>query len=171
MSQGPNEILQSRNPDPKFVQSRNLKGYIWHPTSRAYFQYRNSPQFCFQIPNPELQITENPGPEKPIWVPHVAVSPFRLSLPPFPQKRLILRLCVWRLPGYNSPSILLLPGFFLRVRDWKDWRRKFLAFDRLRRRPKTGQWWWRWRRWWWWWWYDDNMVFEHISLRLEIEIS
>ena len=88
------EILQSRNPDPKFVQSRNLKGYIWHPTSRAYFQYRNSPQFCFQIPNPELQITENPGPEKPIWVPHVAVSPFRLSLPPFPQKRLILRLCV-----------------------------------------------------------------------------
>ena len=106
MSRGPNEILQSRNPDPKFVQSRNPKGYIWHPTSRAYFQYRNSPQFCFQIPNPELQITENPGPEKPIWDPHVAVSPFRLSLPPFPQKRLILRLCVWSL------QVKIVPRFF-----------------------------------------------------------
>ena len=58
--------LQSRNPDPKFVQSRNPEGYFWHPTSQAYFQSRTSPLFCSKIPNPELQMRELPGPEKPI---------------------------------------------------------------------------------------------------------
>ena len=81
----PNKVLQSRNPDPKFVQSRNPEGYIWHPTSRAYFQYRNSPRFCFQIPNPELQLTETSGPEKPIWDPHVAVSLFASLFLLFPR--------------------------------------------------------------------------------------
>ena len=31
-----------------------------------YFQSRISPGFCFKIPNPEIQITEIPDPEKPI---------------------------------------------------------------------------------------------------------
>ena len=57
-------------PTQNFVKSRYPEGYIWHPTSQAYFQSRNSSRFCFQIPNPQLQIREIPGPEKPIKDPH-----------------------------------------------------------------------------------------------------
>ena len=64
------------------MQSRNPEGYFWHPTSRVYFQSRISPRFCFQIPNPELQIREIPDPEKPIGdpprsIPQVFSSPKR----------------------------------------------------------------------------------------------
>ena len=59
-------VIQSRILDPKFVQFRNPEGYFWHPTSQAYFQSRNSPLFCSKIPNPELQMRELPGPEKPV---------------------------------------------------------------------------------------------------------
>ena len=65
----PNRVFLSRNPDPKFRQSLNPKGYFWHPTSRAYFQSRISPRFRFKIPNPELQIREIPQPEKLIGDP------------------------------------------------------------------------------------------------------
>ena len=61
-------------PTQNFVQSRNPEGYFWHPTSRVYFQSRISPRFCFQIPNPELQIREIPDPEKPIGDPRYRTS-------------------------------------------------------------------------------------------------
>ena len=59
-------------PTQNFVQSRNPEGYFWHPTSQPYFKSRNSPRFCFQIPNPELQVKEISDPEKlvgdpPFW--------------------------------------------------------------------------------------------------------
>ena len=58
-------------PTKDFVQYRNSEGYFWHPTSRVYFQSRISPRFCFQIPNPELQIKEIPDPQKPIGDPQI----------------------------------------------------------------------------------------------------
>ena len=50
-------------PTQNFLQFRNLDGYFWHPTSRAYCQSRILPRFCFKIPNPELQIREIQDPE------------------------------------------------------------------------------------------------------------
>ena len=49
-------------PTHVFAQSRNPDGYYLHPRSRAYFQSRISPPFCFNIPE-SWQI---PDPEKPI---------------------------------------------------------------------------------------------------------
>ena len=66
-------------PTQNFVQSRNPEGYFWHPTSQAYFQSRNTPRFCFQIPNPEVYIREFPGAEKPIEDAHMAVWQFFLK--------------------------------------------------------------------------------------------
>ena len=66
-------------PTQNFVQSCNPEGYFWHPTSRVYFQSRISSRFCFQIPNPELQIREIPDPEKPIGDPHLRVIRTRNS--------------------------------------------------------------------------------------------
>ena len=60
-----NPVIPTRNSS----QSCNPEGYFWHPTSRAYFQSRISPRFCFQIPNPELQIREISDPGKPIGDP------------------------------------------------------------------------------------------------------
>ena len=58
-------------PTQNFVQSRNPEGYFWHPTSQAYFQSRNTPRFCFQILNPELQISgclkTYQGPSYAVW--------------------------------------------------------------------------------------------------------
>ena len=58
-------------PTQNFVQSRNPEGYFWHPTSQAYFQSRNTPRFCFQILNPELQISgclkTYRGPSYAVW--------------------------------------------------------------------------------------------------------
>ena len=51
-------------PTQNFVQSRNPEGYFWHATSQAYFQSQNSPRFCFQIPNPQVQIREMPKSRK-----------------------------------------------------------------------------------------------------------
>ena len=68
---------------PNFVQSRNPDGYFWHPTSRAYFQSRKSPQLCFKISNPgELQIREIPGPEKTIKDPRGRVMICNKALNP-----------------------------------------------------------------------------------------
>ena len=50
-------------PTQNFVQSR---GYVWHPTPRAYFQSRISARFCCKIPNPEPEIREIPDPEPQI---------------------------------------------------------------------------------------------------------
>ena len=61
-------------PTQNFVQSHNPEGYFWHLTSRAYFQSRISPRFCFQIPNPEVQIREIPDPEKPVGDPQFRIS-------------------------------------------------------------------------------------------------
>ena len=63
----PNGVLQSHNPYLQTHGSRNPKVYFWHPISRtrAYFQSRISPRFCFKILNPELQWRENQDPEKP----------------------------------------------------------------------------------------------------------
>ena len=61
-------------PTQNFVQSRNPEGYFWHPISRVYFQSRISPRFCFQVPNPELQIREIPHPEKPIGDPQFSIN-------------------------------------------------------------------------------------------------
>ena len=44
------------------------EGYFWHPIFRAYFQSRISPRFCFNIPNPDLQVRKIPDPEKPTGV-------------------------------------------------------------------------------------------------------
>ena len=49
-------------PTHVFAQSRNPDGYYLHPRSRAYFQSRISPPFCFNIPE-SWQISD---PEKPI---------------------------------------------------------------------------------------------------------
>ena len=48
---------------------------------RAYFQSQNSPRFCFQIPNSELEIREIPGPEKPIEDPLIKRPKFFIRLP------------------------------------------------------------------------------------------
>ena len=55
----PNRVLQSRNLEPNFAQSR----------IPAFFQSRISPSFCFKIPNPELQIREIPHPGKLFLIP------------------------------------------------------------------------------------------------------
>ena len=84
-------------PIQNFVQSRNPQGYFWHSASQAYFKPRNSPRFCFQIPNPELQIREIPDPEKPIVDP-----PGVLSYPSLGSER------TWE-RGWQSPKL----DFFL----------------------------------------------------------
>ena len=61
-------------PTQNFGQSRNPKGYFWHPTSRAYFQSPISPRSRFKIPNPEPQIREIPHPEKLIGDPRYSVN-------------------------------------------------------------------------------------------------
>lgn len=53
-----------------FAQSRSPDGYFRHPASRAYLQSRNSPPYCFEIPNPGLQIRQIQHPEKPLGDPH-----------------------------------------------------------------------------------------------------
>ena len=55
LREGPNRILQSRNPE----------GYFWHPAPE-YFQSRVSPRFCFKISDPEIQTRLIPYPEKPL---------------------------------------------------------------------------------------------------------
>ena len=60
-------------PTQNFVQSHDLEGHFWHPTSLSYFQSRISPRFGFKIPNPELQIGEILGPENPIGDPLVSL--------------------------------------------------------------------------------------------------
>ena len=56
-------------PTQIFTKSRNPDGYFQHPASRELDQSRISPQFCLKIPNPDLRITEIPGPEKPVGDP------------------------------------------------------------------------------------------------------
>ena len=43
------------------LQSSNSERYFWHPTSRAYFQFRISTRFWSKIRNPEFQ-SRNPDP-------------------------------------------------------------------------------------------------------------
>ena len=62
----PNRVIQSRNLEPNFPQSRNPDSYFRNPVSPHLFQSRISPSFCFKIPNLELQIREIPHPGKPI---------------------------------------------------------------------------------------------------------
>ena len=59
-------LLRSRNPDLRTHGSSNPEVYFWYPISRAYFQSRILPQFCFKIPSPELQTREIQDPEKPV---------------------------------------------------------------------------------------------------------
>ena len=59
----PRFALKSRIPN---LISRNpviLMFFFWDPATRAYFQSRTSPSFCFKIPNPELRTREIPYPE------------------------------------------------------------------------------------------------------------
>ena len=100
-------------PTQNFVQSRNTEGYFWHPTSQPYFKSRNSPRFCFQIPNPELQMREISDPEKPTGDPPFWPKPWTikqssnlvprvLSYPSLRSKR------TWE-QGWQSPTL----DFFL----------------------------------------------------------
>ena len=70
------KLVLSPHPDPNFrsiPKSREL-----FPASRACFQSRVLPPFCFKISNPGLQIREIPDAEKTYWDPpvrlHVQVS-------------------------------------------------------------------------------------------------
>lgn len=56
-------------PTQILAQSRDPNGYCRHPASPERDQSRISPPFCLRIPNPELQITEIPDPEKPVGDP------------------------------------------------------------------------------------------------------
>ena len=66
----PNRVLQSRNPDPKFLEIPLSRGLYLTSHLPSILQSRNSSRFCFQTPHPELQMREIPGPEKPIEDPH-----------------------------------------------------------------------------------------------------
>ena len=67
--------ISPRNIDLQTHGSRNPEGYFWHLISREYFQSRISPRFCFNIPNPELQVRKIPDPEKPTGVHQILKTP------------------------------------------------------------------------------------------------
>lgn len=74
----PTGYLNTVIPIQIFAQSRSPDGYFRHPASRAYFQSRNSPPYCFEIPNPGLQIRQIQHPETPLGtLILIIISPFR----------------------------------------------------------------------------------------------
>ena len=50
-------------PTLMFAQFRNPEGYFEHPANHAYFKSQVLLPFCFEIPNPGLQIRQLPDPE------------------------------------------------------------------------------------------------------------
>ena len=66
----PDRVLQSRNPYLQTQGSRNPKIFIslvsHLPRILSILKFLISPQFCFKIPNLEIQMREIPNHEKPI---------------------------------------------------------------------------------------------------------
>ena len=72
------QLRQIPHPEKPIEDPRNKAGnpdgYLWHPASRAYFQYQVSPPYCFKIPNLGLRIRRIPDPEKPFEDPQLLIS-------------------------------------------------------------------------------------------------
>lgn len=78
------QLRQIPHPEKSTEDSQNEAGnpdcYLWHPASRAYFQYQVSPLYCFKIPKPGLQMGRIPDPEKPFDDPQLFPLDFRILL-------------------------------------------------------------------------------------------
>ena len=75
------QLRQIPHPEKSTEDPQNEAGnpdcYLWHPASRAYFQYQVSPLYCFKIPKPGLQMGRIPDPEKPFDDPQLFPLDFR----------------------------------------------------------------------------------------------
>lgn len=78
------QLRQIPHPEKSTEDPQNEAGnpdcYLWHPASRAYFQYQVSPLYCFKIPKPGLQMGRIPDPEKPFDDPQLFPLDFRILL-------------------------------------------------------------------------------------------
>ena len=78
------QLRQIPHPEKSTEDPQNEEGnpdcYLWHPASRAYFQYQVSPLYCFKIPKPGLQMGRIPDPEKPFDDPQLFPLDFRILL-------------------------------------------------------------------------------------------
>lgn len=78
------QLRQIPHPEKSTEDPQNEAGnpdcYLWHPASRAYFQYQVSPLYCFKTPKPGLQMGRIPDPEKPFDDPQLFPLDFRILL-------------------------------------------------------------------------------------------